>query len=122
MPTQVGGDPVCGQQWPQVLDQAAGGSVLSDGPDGVVTGHQNIVLLGCCQLFLEPGQLSAGHSQVSGHFGLLADKVVGIATQHHGVQHKDGHGDVRPRNFETQTVIRAGEVPAGGTEAMGKTF
>ncbi|VCW97645.1 unnamed protein product, partial [Gulo gulo] len=60
MATQVGGDLVRGQQRHQLLDQAAGGPVLSDGPHGVVAGHQHVVLLGRRQLLLEPGQLCAG--------------------------------------------------------------
>lgn len=122
MSTQVGGDPVCGQQWPQVFDQAAGGSVFSNGPDGVVASHQNVVLLGCCQLFFEPGQLTAGHSQVAGHRGLLTTEVIRVATQHHCVQHEDGHSYICPWNFEVQTVVKAWEVPVEGKEIVGKHF
>lgn len=96
--------------------------MLGDGPDGVVAGHQNIVLFGCCQLLFEPGHLTAGHSQVLGHFGLLTGKVIRVATQHHCVQHEDGHSYVCTWNFEAQTVVGAGEIPVGGTEAWGKHF
>ena len=105
-----------GQQRQQLLDQAVGGPVLGDRPHRVVAGHQHIVLLGRCQLLLEPGQLRAGHCQVAGPLGLLAGKVVRVAAQGHGVQHEDGHGHVGPGDLEAQAVVRAGELPADGTE------
>ena len=114
--TQVGGDLVRSQQWQQLLDQAVGGPVLGDRPHRVVAGHQHVVLLGRCQLLLEPGQLRAGHRQVAGPLGLLAGKVVRVAAQGHGVQHEDGHGHVGPGDLEAQAVVRAGELPADGLE------
>lgn len=118
MAAQVGSDPILGQQRHQLLDHLVGGPVLSNGPHWVVPSHQHVVLLGCRQLLLEPGQLHAGQLQVLRLLGLLAEEVIRVATQCHCVQYEDGHGHVGLGDLEAQVVERSREVPVEGTEVV----
>lgn len=119
MAAQVSCGIVLDEQRAELLQQAGRGPVLGHRPHRVMARHQQVVGLGASQPLLQPGQLPVGIERVQRSSGPLVREVVGVSTQHDGVQHDDGQRLPRVGNTEVELIVVSWEFP---TNDVGDRF
>lgn len=115
---EVRRDVVFVEQRVEALEQTLRGAVLGHGPHRVVARHQQEVRFGPSQSLLQPDQLTVGLGLDQRASGLLVHKVVGVAAEHHRVEHDDGQGLPRVGDAVVQLVVVGGESPDGGVKEL----
>lgn len=111
MATQVGRGLVLHQQGAQSFEQTVRGAMFRDGPDRIVSGHQQEVGLGPGHAVLQPQQLPVGLDTTRRSIWLPVLEIIRVPTQQHRIQHQNGQGAVRLWDAEVQLIIIVWEVP-----------